>query len=233
MPNNNSYLTGKTMLALATLFFVSSSVVSAQQNGDRMMLQDPTIHEVDGASPAAYGNQMQESNQVMMQNEGDDQALMQQTQDQMMLQDGSGEGSMGMSSQMGQVGQAVQNLLKLEGAAGGLGPQISEIAKAQNQAQEKIQASLDNLQARSGFMRTLLGPDYQALGELKGQYQQNQLRIKTLEELMTQTDNEGDSSELKLAIDAFIKQNIALQEEISTQESRPGIFGWFFRLFNN
>jgi hypothetical protein len=226
----------KIILLLSTLFLIGSAAtsVSAQQNGDRMMVQDPTIHEVEGASPAAYGdgNQMAVQNKTMTQNAGEETNLQIQTQDQQMLMDGSGDGSMGVNAKMGGVSQSVQNLLRMEGVAGGIGAKVSEIAQAQNMAQEKLASSLEMLQSRSGFMRSLLGPNYQALSDLKQQHEENQLRIQALQEVMTQTDNEGDLSELQLAVQTFVEQNTALQEQINAEEAHPGLFGWFFRLFN-
>jgi len=206
-----------TIFALIAFMIISSSAAYAQSR-DMGNAVDTT------------GNAVAKQTKTATKNMGEDQQLQIATQEKMMLQDGTG--SAGVRGQMGRVSDSVQGLLQMGNAKGGIGQKVSEIAKAQNQAQNKIESGLAKLEKRSNFAKRLFGANRQALGELKGELEGNQLRIQALQELATQTDNEEELTDLQLAIKSFVDQNTILQDQIDTEEARPGLFGWFIHLFN-
>ncbi len=176
------------------------------------------------------GNQ----NMVKTQNQGEDQMLQVESQemegelgDNQMNQNGNGNGIQEMS----QVALQVQQLLKL-GDETAIGQQVREVAQNQQQAQSQIRTQVDKIATRSQFVKSLLGPDYAAINGLKQQIEENQLRIKQLEELKLQMQNEGDDSQIQATIEAMIQQNTALQEKIQAEEGVKSMFGWLFRFFN-
>jgi hypothetical protein len=214
------------LLVLFALIFATGSVFAASNQGENTnkMTQDPKIMEV---SDAPAGNAVANQAKTATQNMGEEQQLQIQTQEEMMLQDGEGEGM-----EEGRISRALNKLEQLKDLKGTLGQELGEIATAQTRAQEKIQDSLTKLQKKSSFAKRLFGPDYQALKGLQSEFEGNQLRIQALQELMIQTENEAEASELQLAIDAFLEQNTSLETQIQEEEAIPSIFGWFARLFN-
>ena len=110
----------------------------------------PVIVSAQGQS-----NQVQNRNQVQTQNQGEDQQLQINTQEQESLQaNEESVGTQGRSENarqhMSVVAETVEELLTTQGAKGGIGQQVSEVAREQQQAQQEIEGELDKLEARQG-----------------------------------------------------------------------------------
>ncbi|OGG11737.1 hypothetical protein A2Z00_01395 [Candidatus Gottesmanbacteria bacterium RBG_13_45_10] len=162
-------------------------------------------------SPSPTGYQIQ--NQVNTQNQGEASQLRINTQEQ-----------------MGTVAAQVQDLLKVR-TTGGIGEQVRQIAQEQNQAQNQIQTELGKVEARGGLLKSLIGPDYQALKNMQKAMEQNQLRIGQLEQLQNQLANQSDIAMVQETIQALTVQNTALQNRVNLEERSGGMFGWLFKLF--
>jgi len=202
--------------------FISAqgSQVGQNQSGEGIQqqerIQDPATHSVDTASP---GNQVQNQNQVQIQNQSEDSQLMIETQEQEGLQvNKPNPRSQTARENMSQVAEKVEGLLAISGYQGGIGDQVKEIAQAQKQSQAQIETELDKLEAKSGFIKRLFGPDYKAIKNLNQQMEQNRLRIQQLEELVNQVQNQADQNQIEETIQALNQQNIALQEQIQAEE---------------
>lgn len=187
-------------------------------------------------SPLPTGNQVQNQNQVKTQNQGEDSQLQVNTQEQENLEEGVGTGSQNRSQNavqnMSEVSTQVQQLLQLR-TSGGIGEQVRTIAQAQNQAQAQIQEQLNKLDSKGKVARLLTGTDYGAVKNLKQQFEQNQLRIKQLEQLQNQLTNQGDITAVQETIQALIQENTSLQDRITAEEQTKSLFGWLFKLFSN
>jgi hypothetical protein len=211
------------LLSLLLVVIVAPSLALAQtpvQQRDRDQVNDPE------------GNTVRNQNQIQVQNEGEDPEMLIQTQEQQRLQDQDGTPrSTTAREHMSQVEEKVEELLS-EDRQGGIGPQVREVAQAQQQAQTKIQTALAKLESKTGFMRRLFGPDLNAVDELNQQMEQNQVRIQELEQLATQTQNQAEETQLQEMIQALVQQNTALGEQVRAEEANTGMFGWLMRLFN-
>ena len=163
------------------------------------------------ASPSPTGYQVK--NQVSTQNQGEASQLRVNTQEQ-----------------MGTVAAQVQGLLEVR-TTGGIGEQVRQIAQEQNQAQDQLQTELGKVESRKGFLKSLIGPDYQALKNMQKQMEQNQLRIQKLEQLQNQLTNQGDITMVQATIQALTEQSTTLQDRINLEERSGGMFGWLFKLF--
>ena len=181
-------------------------------------------------------SQVQNQGQGQTENQGEDQqqSIAQEQESSQSGQDETDE-SKGRSEtarqHMSMVAQAVEELLTTQGAKGGIGQQISEVARQQQQAQQDIGGQLDKLEARRGWMKTLFGPDYKAIKNLEQQMEQNQLRIRQLEQLQAKVTNEAEQTQIQEVIQALIEQNTALQEQIQAEEQAGSLLGWLFKLF--
>lgn len=191
-------------------------------------------------------NQVENQNQVQTQNQGEDQQLQVTTQEQESLQQGQDEEAEGQTQgqpksisprsetareHMSVVGQTVEELLTTQGAKAGIGQQVSEVAKEQQQAQREIEGELGKLEVRQGWMKKLFGPDYKAIKNLNQQIERNRVRVRQLEELQNQVTNQVDQTQIQEAVQALVEQNTALEEQIQAEEQVGSLFGWLFRLF--
>ncbi len=132
---------------------------------------------------------------------------------------------------MSVVSQAVEELLTTQGAQGGIGQQISEVAKQQQQAQPEIEEQLNKLEARQGLTKRLFGPDYKAIRNLNRQTERNQLRIRELQQLQNQVTNQADETQIQGVVHALVEQNTALQDQIQNEEQVASLLGWLIKLF--
>ena len=191
-------------------------------------------------------NQVQNQNQVQTQNQAEEQQLQVVTQEQESLQEEQDEENEGQAKgqpksvsprsetareHMSVVAQTVEELLITQGAKGGIGQQVSEVAREQQQAQQEIEGELDKLEAKQGWMKKLFGPDYKAIKNLNQQIERNKLRTRQLEQLQTQVANQADQTQIQEAVQALIEQNTALEEQIQAEEQVGSLFGWLIKLF--
>ena len=183
----------------------------------------PTQQQIK-VSISPTGNQVNNQNQVKTQNEGEEQQIQTETQEQENLAKGQKA-----NENMSVVAQKVQLLLQTR-TSGGIGDQVREVAREQNQAQEQIQQNLNKLEARKSLTKALFGTDYKAINSLKQQLEQNQLRIEQLTQLKNQLYNQGDITMVQGTIEALIQENTALQDMIEAEEQTRSLFGWLFRL---
>lgn len=128
-----------------------------------------------------------------------------------------------------QVREAVHALLVSEDLVGGIGKQISEIAREFNNSVEKTIQSEEKIQARSKIKTFFFGGDEDSAEELEEEVNQNQNRIQELKQLK---ENSSCQQEVKEVIQEQI-QNIEqeqtrLGELAQEQKQKKGIFGWLF-----
>jgi hypothetical protein len=161
----------------------------------------------DTDSDVSQGNQVQNQNQVVTQNQGEE-------------------------SQLQVATQQMEQLMDIEGLGDDVGQKIGAVAQKQVQAQSQIKNQLDKLKSRSVILKRLIGPNFGALKNLKQQIEQNQLRIRELQQLQTQVVNQADQAQLEEAVQVLLAQNTALEERIHAEEQAGSIFGWLIRLFN-
>lgn len=188
-----------------TVSALTPSLVSAQsmQQQEQDRVEDPAIQE---AEIAPQGNQVSNQNQIQTQNQGEDQQIMVAT-------------------------EQMQQLVDMEGLDEEVGEKVKKIAQQQVQAQNQIEVQVEKLQSKSGILKMLFGPDYDAIQSLKQQMQQNQQRIQQLQTLANEVKNEEDQIQVEKAISTLVEENTVLQDKIKTEENINSIFGWLIRLF--
>lgn len=132
---------------------------------------------------------------------------------------------------MSVVARMIEELLATQSAKGGIGEQVSQVAREQQQAQEETEEQLNNLKERSGWTRRLIGPNYKAIKNLNLQIERNQERIKKLQQLQTQITGQTDKAQVGSAIQVLTNHSDALKEYLDSEEQTSSLFGWFFKLF--
>ena len=134
------------------------------------------------------------------------------------------------------VSQAVQNMLIIASRVAtqntSLSNQIQTTAQAQIQTQDRVNQSLDKAESRSGFTKFFIGPNYKQLKAAKQEIEQNQLRIRELNQIMSQITNTSDRTELENQIRILESQNTALSEQLNQDVKGFSLFGWLSKLIN-
>lgn len=203
-----------------------------------LILATPVFAESPGKkttttpSPLAKINMNQ--NQVNTVNQGDDTQLRVATQERESSESAEPEQnprSQTARDHMSQVATQVEQLLNTR-ISGGIGDQVRQIARTQQTAQTQIQQQLAQLESKTGFIKTLFGPNYQAINTLNQQIEQNRLRIQQLEQLKTQLKNQADVNQINAVIQTLTQQNTALANQVQTEANSFSLFGWLVKLFH-
>jgi len=123
---------------------------------------------------------------------------------------------------------AVTTLLDVEDLSGGIGRNVSAIARDFNNSASSVRKIEDRIQSRSSFVRLFFGGDREAARELANQTAQNDARIVELRQLI---NNASLNSEVRATIEDQVRI-IQLEQErlqqLSTREQKDrGLFGRF------
>jgi len=219
----------KKVILLSAVFILTaglSLVYAADQQRTQSKIQNSTVTITQSVS---------NKNQIRTQNEGEDQKLRVTNQEQENIStDQAGKKPNPRSDvarqHMSDVAQKVEELLETK-TMGGIGEQVKEIAREQNRIQEQIKNSLEKINLRPGWLKRLIGPDYQAIKNLEKQIEENQLRIRQFEELKNKVYNFSDQNLIKETIEALNKETTALKEQLANERGSFSLLGWFFNLF--
>lgn len=230
MKKNFNALLALFVLGLMTLMLSKESFAKASttngQNGQGV--QNTPI-----ASP--IGTQVKNQNQVSTRNMGEETNLQVSTSEEEGSKSGGGVGLTSKNANavehMSIVAKTVQELLQIR-TSGGIGDQVREVARDQNQAQIQIQDQIGNIESKGSFAKSLFGPDYKGLNALQQQIEQNQLRIQKLQTLMTQLTNQSDKTTIQAVIQAMTDQNTTLQDMVNVELQTKSLFGWLVKLFS-
>jgi len=194
------------------------------------------------------GNQEQVQTGTKTQNQGEEQRLMIQTSTEYKAQNESElkEAIQAKKSELEEqlpegksdetrknqntVRAAVHALLASEELTGGIGPQVSEIAKGFNNSIQATAQAEEKIRTRSAIRKIFFGGDKEAAGELEQETIRNQNRIEELNQLMNQCVE--CSAETKNVLQEQIRLMEQEQERLSNlaqnEKGRKGIFGFLF-----
>lgn len=205
--------------------------------------------EIGPAETAETGNQEQPV-AVQTANQGEEQQLMVQQREQVKAQNPEELGQMvqqrktemaqemsGMNEKeqkvlqnQNQVRLAVHSLLAMEGLAGGIGPQVSEIAKNFNNSVQATIRAENKIQSKSGFARFFSGGSKEAAEELESEVNQNKERIQELKQLKEQCDcGEEVKAMMQEQIQNMEQEQTRLQELAQKEQKSKGLFGWIWK----
>ncbi|WP_424025799.1 hypothetical protein [Methanoregula sp.] len=119
-------------------------------------------------------------------------------------------------------------MLAMENRTGGIGPQVSAIAREFNNSANASQQYENRINNRDAFSRFFFGSDRQAATELANLTALNQARISEIENLMNTTALDADTRSMMDEELQLLQQNVAFDQQLSTQAKQDrGLFGWF------
>lgn len=123
---------------------------------------------------------------------------------------------------------AVTTLLDVEDLSGGIGRNVSALAREFNNSASSMRKLEDRIQSRNSFVRLLFGGDREAARELATQTAQNNARIVELQQLIRSATLD---TELRATIEdqlRIIQQEQERVQKLATREQEDrGIFGRF------
>lgn len=138
-----------------------------------------------------------------------------------------------VNSHASEVAKAVQSMLAVANRTNNpsIGEQIRTIAREQNQAVDSVNKAIDKIQERSGVAKFFIGANYSQMKEVKKIMEQNQERIRELQQIMVKLTNESDKTEIQSQINVLELQNLNLANQLTEEGKGFTLFGWLVRWF--
>ena len=123
---------------------------------------------------------------------------------------------------------AVTTLLDVEDLSGGIGRNVSAIARDFNNSASSMRKLEDRIQSRNSFVRLLFGGDREAARELATQTARNNARIVELHQLISSaTLNPEVRAILEDQVRIVQKEQERLQQLATREQEDRGLFGRF------
>ncbi|OPY37136.1 MAG: hypothetical protein A4E35_01600 [Methanoregula sp. PtaU1.Bin051] len=123
---------------------------------------------------------------------------------------------------------AVHTLLAMEDITGGIGPQVSEIARDFNNSALQTWQLEEQIRSRDAFSRFFFGGDRVSAAELTHLTTENQNRIRQIEQLM---NTAGLDTETRAMLEEQLRimqeENARLGQVASAEQQSRGLFGLF------
>ena len=122
---------------------------------------------------------------------------------------------------------AVHTLLSMEDRTGGIGQNISAIAREFNNTVTLSEKLEQKIQDRSGIMRVFLGGDRDAAGQLANITSQNQARIQKIQQLISTATLDPDVRVfLEEQLQEMQIEETRLEQLANREQQDRGLFGW-------
>lgn len=234
----------KIIIPLLVLVLVSSVVVAQQQGVDEPEtgMGSPGLNE--------SGQSQQVQTEQGTQNEGEEETLMIQQRVQLkarnttelrqMIQERQQEMVQEMQTlrqdqqqvyqNQNKVRLAVHSLLAMEDLTGGIGRNVSQIAREFNNSVQATIRAEQRIETRNMVVKFLFGGDEVAAEEMEQEVIQNQQRIQHLRQLMNQCDCEEQvRAMLQEQIQNMEQEQTRLQQLAQNEKGNKGLFGWLWK----
>ena len=141
-----------------------------------------------------------------------------------------GQGQQNMYMNQNQVRLAVHALLAMEGLVGGIGKNVSEIARGFNNSIQSTIKAEEKIQTRGRIARFFMGGDHEAAEEMEQEVNRNRERIQELKQLKEQCEcDEEVMNMFQEQIQNMEQEQNRLQGLAQAEKKSKGIFGWLFK----
>lgn len=133
----------------------------------------------------------------------------------------------GWSTTTNEVRLAVHTLLAMENITGGIGSQVSAVAREFNNSASQSWQLEERIRNRDAVSRFFFGGDQTSAAELANLSVQNQNRIRQIEQLMANESlDEETRAMLQEQLAIMELENTRLGQVSSAEQQSRGIFGW-------
>jgi len=248
----------KILISMVLFLFVLTVFVYAEQtvvSGNSGA--DPTGNSPeDNNAPLETGNNEDNSTgqgqqvDVSQQNAGENQQLMNQVQTQLSEQQKEGiqakiqqkqeeltQASEGLGTKQqevlknqNQVRLAVHALLAMEDYTGGIGKDVSAIAKEFDNSVQSTINTEEKIQTKSAFAKFFSGGDEKAAADLETEVTKNQDRITQLKQLKDQCDcDDATKTLMQEQIQSMEQEQERLKTVAENAKKSKGLFGWMWK----
>jgi predicted secreted Zn-dependent protease len=127
---------------------------------------------------------------------------------------------------------AVHSLIAAENLTGGIGRNISLIAREFNNSVQVTIRAEERIQNRNAIVKFFFGGDRQNAEDIEAEVNRNQERIQTLLRLKDQCScSEEIKSMLQEQIQNMEQEQTRLRQLAESEKSNKGMFGWIFDIF--
>ncbi|KUK63384.1 MAG: hypothetical protein XE10_0612 [Methanoculleus marisnigri] len=131
------------------------------------------------------------------------------------------------TSDRNRVRLAVHALLAAENRTGGIGQNVSAIAREVNNSVEKTLAAEEQIRTRHGFMRFLFGGDAEAARLIEGEAQRNRERVTELRQSIENCTCDAETKTMLREQVRTIEQEQDRLSALAEEEMRArGLFSW-------
>ena len=125
---------------------------------------------------------------------------------------------------------AVHSLLAMENLTGGIGKEVSAIARDFNNSVQSTLNSEERIERRNSLKRFFVGGDEKAAEEIEQEVNKNQERINKLKDLKENCEcDEEVKAVLQEQIENMEQEQTRLTKLSQKERKTKGIFGWIFK----
>lgn len=126
----------------------------------------------------------------------------------------------------------VQNLLKVgEKRKDGIGEQVREIAKEQEDDMTSTTQAIKETEDRGKLKTFLIGTDYKNIGAIRSTIVKTRNQIEQLNRTIENLPTSTEKIELENELKNLQQQQTRLDNFVKSKESAFSLFGWFVKLF--
>ncbi len=196
-----------TIISSFAFAVICSGVYGANMTQERKQIKAQTSNELK----QMIQERKQEMNQELDEMEGEDKKVRQN---------------------LNQVMLTVHSLLASEELVGGIGPQVSEIARGFNNSIQATILAEEKINSGNRFVKLFMGGDKEAVSEIEQEVNVNRERIRNLNQLMggCECDEEVRNTVREQIMNMELEQN-RLDELAIGEKAKKGLFGWFKNIF--
>ncbi|MCX8202619.1 MAG: DUF333 domain-containing protein [Candidatus Micrarchaeota archaeon] len=125
---------------------------------------------------------------------------------------------------------AVHALLEMENLTGGIGKNVSAIAREFNNSVKSTIRAEERIQTRNVVLKFLFGGDENAAAEIENATRQNSEKIQNLKQLANKCDcDEETRAMIQQQIQTMEQEQQRLQQIAQKEKKEKGLLGWIFK----
>ncbi len=222
----------KKIIAIMFSLIMFSSVVLAANMGNNISSGQKQNKIIDRFNDSDFeNNQSGPRNQIAVQRVERIREMIRNRRTEMNQEtEGLGERVRSIRQNQNRVRLAVHSLLAMENFTGGIGRNISQIAREFNNSVKTTLNAEEKIKNRGWFSKLISGGDEEAADQIQGQVSRNQQRLQKLERLREECNcSEEVKSLMQEQIQNMEQEQNRLRELAQEEKNNKGLFGWLWK----